>query len=75
MADFLDFPYEDNKDMIFLSVDAFHVFTNNQAENFQLPQEDLIIFLAKYDIIEKISAILPKMIHDIETSTVLNQQE
>ncbi|CDW87458.1 protein serine threonine kinase [Stylonychia lemnae] len=64
-----------SKDMIMLAIDAYYVLSNEKIEYFRLPIEDITIFLSKYQIIEKITAIIPKLYQDIETSEVLVQQE
>eukprot|EP00347_Sterkiella_histriomuscorum_P001554 403371590 len=75
LTDFLDFPYEESKDMIMLAIDAYYVLSNEKIDLLHLPTEDITIFLSKFQIVEKISSIIPKIYNDIETSEALIQQE
>ena len=69
----MDFPYEESKDMIMLAIDAYYVLSNEKIDLLHLPTEDITIFLSKFQIVEKISSIIPKIYNDIETSEALIQ--
>ena len=58
LASFLGLYYEENQDLIMLSIDSFHLFW----KNILLPIEDLTLILAKYEVPAKIVGVMKKLV-------------
>jgi hypothetical protein len=55
-----------------LAIDSFLVLYDEQS-NIQIPHDDLSILLCRMGLIENVAVVIPKLIHNIETSIVLNE--
>ena len=74
MVDYLAFDYEENRDLIMLAIDSFLVlFDEQQSLVPSLPYDDLSAILCQHSLVENVALVIPKIIHSIETITVLNE--
>ena len=73
LIDFLDFPYEDNKDLVMLAIDSFLVLFDDSSPLLDVPHEDLSIILTRMGLLQNVASVIPKLYTNIETSTVLNE--
>lgn len=74
LIEFLDFEYEENKDVIMLAIDSFLVLYNDRTSLLPcLSVEDLSFIFHNLGLVYSITKVIPKIIHSIETSTVLNE--
>jgi hypothetical protein len=72
LIDFLEFDFEENKDLVMLAIDSFLVMFDDVC-SLSIPYDDLSIMLCRMGFLENVSAVIPKLIKNIETSTVLNE--
>lgn len=73
LINFLSLDYEENKDLVMLAIDSFLVIFDEQT-NLQIPPDELSVILARMGLLETLAPVLPKLIHNAETSTILNEQ-
>lgn len=74
LIDFLGFDYEENKDLIMLSIDSCLVLLSEfQSQAPQIPVDDLAIMLNDFGLSLRISQLVPILVNSIETSTDLHE--
>ena len=69
LASFLSLYYEENQDLIMLSIDSFTVFWKNLL----LPVEDLTLLLVEHDVPRKIVNVMKKLA--VEASTNIGAEK
>ena len=74
LVDFLAFDYDENKDLIMLSIDSCLVLLSEfQSQAPQIPVDDLSIMLNELGLPLRIAHLVPILIFSVETSTDLNE--